>query len=127
SWRSRPVVLEFGGSEGMLCVLCNGEPVGIAKDARTPAAFDISSFVSSTAANELVAVVVRWSDASFVEDQDQWWQAGLPRSVRLVSPTIRDVEWRADASGSLRVLAEADGEARVLDPAGKIVSRTRLG
>ena len=33
-WRSRPVVLELGASEGMLCVLVNGEPVGIAKDAR---------------------------------------------------------------------------------------------
>ena len=31
--------------------------------------------------NELVAVVVRWSDASFVQDHDQWWQAGISRSV----------------------------------------------
>ena len=31
-WRSRPVVLHFGGAEGALYVLVNGEPVGIAKD-----------------------------------------------------------------------------------------------
>ena len=126
-WRTRPIVLEFGASEGMLCVLVNGEPVGIAKDARTPAAFDISPLVSHSDENEVVATVVRWSDASFVEDQDQWWQAGLPRSVRLVSPAIRDVEWRGDASGALQVLADGDGEARVLDASGRVVSRTRLG
>jgi len=126
-WRARPVVLEFAGSEGMLCVLCNGEPVGIAKDARTPAAFDISPLVDHSGTNDLVAVVVRWSDASFVEDQDQWWQAGLPRSIRLVSPTIRDVEWQADGSGALRVSADTEGEARVRDASGRVVSRTALG
>ena len=31
-WRSRPVVLHFGGTEGALYLLVNGEPVGIAKD-----------------------------------------------------------------------------------------------
>ena len=41
-WRSRPVVLHFGGAEGVLYVLVNGEPVGIAKDSRTPAEFDVS-------------------------------------------------------------------------------------
>ena len=76
-WRSRPVVLHFGGAEGVLYVLVNGEPVGIAKDARTPAEFDVSELVRHDGPNELVAVVVRWSDASFVEDQDQWWHAGL--------------------------------------------------
>jgi beta-galactosidase len=126
-WRSRPVVLEFGGSEGMLCVLVNGEPVGIAKDARTPAAFDISDLVDHGGPNELTAVVLRWSDASFVEDQDQWWHAGLPRRIELVSPSVRDVEWRADMSGEFTVFADADGEARVLDPNGKVVARTALG
>ena len=126
-WRSRPVVLEFGGSEGMLCVLVNGEPVGIAKDARTPAAFDVSDLVDHAGPNELTAVVLRWSDASFVEDQDQWWHAGLPRSVELVSPSVRDVDWRADMTGEFTVLADAEGEARLLDSTGKVVARTALG
>lgn len=120
-WRSRPVVLELGGFEGMLCVLVNGEPVGIGKDARTPASFDIGDVVSHTAPNELVAVVLRWSDASFVEDQDQWWQSGLPRPIRLVSPSVRDVEWRAGATGAFTVTAE--GEARLVGKGGRVVAR----
>jgi beta-galactosidase len=120
-WRSRPVVLQFGGTEGVLYVLVNGAPVGIAKDSRTPAEFDISSLARHDGPNELVAVVVRWSDASFVEDQDQWWHAGLARSIRLVSPSIRDVEVRAELDGRLTVLAHS-GDVRVLDPRGKVVT-----
>jgi beta-galactosidase len=127
-WRSRPVVLHFGGSEGVLYVLVNGHPVGIAKDARTPAEFDVTELVDHGGDNELVAVVVRWSDASFVEDQDQWWQAGLPRSVQLLSPTIRDVFWRADATGAFGVVADvAEGEARLVDTRGQTVAGARLG
>jgi beta-galactosidase len=124
-WRSRPVVLHFAGAEGVLYVLVNGEPVGIAKDARTPAEFDISDLVRHDGANELVAVVLRWSDASFVEDQDQWWHAGLPRSIRLVSPSIRDVEVHADMHGGFSVGAE-HGDARLLDPQGRVVAQGAL-
>jgi beta-galactosidase len=121
-WRSRPVVLHFGGSEGVLYVLVNGSAVGIAKDARTPAEFDISELVRHDGPNELIAVVVRWSDASFVEDQDQWWQAGLPRSIRLVSPSVRDLEVRARIDGQVTVLGE-EGEVRLLDARGRTVAK----
>jgi beta-galactosidase len=124
-WRSRPVVLHFGGSEGVLYVLVNGAPVGIAKDARTPAEFDVSDLVRHDGPNELVAVVVRWSDASFVEDQDQWWQAGVSRSIRLVSPSVRDVEVRAGISGQFTVLG-AEGEVRLLDADGRAVATGEL-
>ena len=90
-WRGRRVVLGFGGVEGVLHVLVNGEPVGISKDARTPAEFDVTDVVRHRGPNELVAVVVRWSDASFIEDQDQWWHAGISREVYLRSDRIEDV------------------------------------
>ena len=69
-WRGRRVVLHFGGCEGALFVYVNGQPVGISKDARTPAEFDVSALVTPGGTDELVAVVTRWSDASFIEDQD---------------------------------------------------------
>ena len=121
-WRSRPVILQFGAAEGALYVLVNGDPVGIAKDARTPAEFDISELVRHDGANELVAVVLRWSDASFVEDQDQWWQAGLSRSIQLVSPTVRDVEVRAGADGRFSARSE-EGDVRLLDARGRSVAK----
>ena len=84
-WGRRRVVLHFGGVEGVLHVLVNGRPVGLAKDARTPAEFDVTDLVDPAGSNQVLAAVVRWSDASFVEDQDQWWHAGISREVLLYS------------------------------------------
>src|SRR5450432_1213423 len=66
SWQGRRVILHFGGSEGALYVYLNGEFVGLSKDARTPAEFDISRHVKWGEPNELLAVVVQWSDASYI-------------------------------------------------------------
>jgi len=132
-WRRRPVVLSFGAVEGALFVLLNGEPVGISKDARTPADFDVSGLVRHGEENELVAVVVRWSDASFVEDQDHWWHAGISRDVRLLSSRLDDLFVRADLddeyrNGRLSVTADGVGEpgARLLDPRGRTLLETGL-
>ncbi len=128
AWRGRRLVLGFGGVEGVLHVLVNGEPVGIAKDGRTPAEFDVTSVVRSRGSNELVAVVVRWSDSSFVEDQDQWWHAGISRGVYLRSDRIEDVFALATLDddyrhGVLTVAAACDEplQARLLDARGRQV------
>jgi beta-galactosidase len=126
-WRRRRVVLGFGAAEGALFVLVNGEPVGVSKDARTPAEFDVSAVVRHDGENELVAVVVQWSDASFVEDQDQWWQAGLSRSVYLRSDgELTDLFVRADMHGVLDVQASG-GELLLLDARGRVVLRGPIG
>ncbi len=104
-WRGRRVVLHFGGCEGALYVYVNGQPVGLSKDARTPAEFDVTELVRHGEANELIAVVAQWSDASFVEDQDHWWQAGLQREVYLYTtgvPHIQDVFVHGDLADDLR-------------------------
>jgi beta-galactosidase len=129
SWAGRRIVLRFGGTEGVLHVLLNGEPVGIAKDSRTPAEFDVTDLVRRGGRNELVAVVVRWSDASFVEDQDQWWHAGISRSVVVsAGGAIRDVFARAEADGRLTVDVDCSGEveATLLDPRGQVVLAERF-
>jgi len=113
-WQGRRIVLHFGGCEGALYVYINGQPVGLSKDARTPAEFDVTKLVRFGQANELIAVVIQWSDASFIEDQDHWWQAGLQREVYLyatVIPHIQDVFARGDLesdwrSGVLRVTVQ---------------------
>ena len=126
-WRQRRVVLGFGGAEGALHVLLNGEPVGISKDARTPAEFDITALVRHGGENELVAVLVKWSDASFVEDQDQWWHAGLPREVYLrADGGLTDFFVHAGMDGLLRVEAPR-GQVVLFDARGKTVAHGRVG
>ena len=93
-WQGRRIILHCEGCEGALYVFLNGQSIGLSKDSRTPAEFDISDFISSDDDNELVLVVIRWSDASFLEDQDHWWQAGLQRDVFIYStlvPNIYDI------------------------------------
>jgi len=82
SWAGRRVTVRFGGAESVLLVYLNGQFVGLSKDSRLPAEFDLSPFLRPKR-NELAAVVVQWSDASYLEDQDHWWMAGLHRGVAL--------------------------------------------
>ena len=81
-WDGRRSVLHVGGAESVLAVWINGRFVGMSKDSRLPSEFDVSPFV--TTGNNLLAIaVIQWSDASYIEDQDQWWLGGLFRSVHL--------------------------------------------
>lgn len=84
SWEKRRTVIHFGGVESVFQVYCNGEFVGIGKDSRTEVEFDLTTHLHS-GENTLAVVVVRWSDGSFLEDQDHWWHAGIYRDVLLYS------------------------------------------
>jgi beta-galactosidase len=83
SWRGRRLVVHFGGAESVLYIYVNGRAVGMGKDSRLPSEFDLTSFVEFGRSNVIVAIVVKWSDASFIEDQDQWWLGGLHREIYL--------------------------------------------
>lgn len=85
NWENRRVVLHFGGAESVLCVWINGEAVGAGKDTRLPCEFDITPYLKKGAENVLAAACIKWSDATFVEDQDQWWLGGIYRDVYLTA------------------------------------------
>ena len=82
-WSGRRIVLHVGGAESVLHVFCNGVAVGMSKDSRLPAEFDLTSHVKRRGENSLVLVVVRWSDATWIEDQDHWFHGGIHREVYL--------------------------------------------
>ena len=117
-WQNRRVVIHFGGVESCFFVYLNGSQVGFAKDSRTPSEFDLTPFVK-TGSNTLAVKVIRWSDASFIEDQDHWWMAGIHRSVYLYtteSVHIADVFARGGADGKLRLELRASfGDAQPVD------------
>ena len=144
-WRGLRVVLHFGGADNTLVVYLNGKFVGLSKDSRSPAEFDVTSHVRSDGAdNDLVAVVIKWSGTSWIEDQDHWWLSGLHREVFVCATRpiyLADVQVRAGLAddyrtGTLEVfvpisfpgLAEpcCRVEAQLYDPAGKAVLRRAL-
>ncbi len=95
-WEGRRVVLRIGSAESFLAVYANGAEVGYSKDSRLPAEFDLTPFLRE-GENLLALKVVRYSDSSYVEDQDQWWFGGLHRSVVLYATAgawIADVDAR---------------------------------
>ncbi|RYX80801.1 DUF4981 domain-containing protein [bacterium] len=108
-WNGRRTVLHFGGAESVLAVWVNGVAVGLAKDTRLPSEFDISPFVREGETNTLACVCIKWSDSSFVEDQDQWWLGGIYRDVSLISTEsafIQDVFAVGGQDGKLKVTAK---------------------
>ncbi len=81
-WAGRRVVLSVGAAESVLIASLNDEEIGLSKDSHLAAEFDVTDHLRP-GTNDLRLVVVKWSDATFIEDQDQWWHGGITRSVTL--------------------------------------------
>ncbi len=80
--------LTFDGVDSAFYVWLNGQMLGFSKDSRLPAEFDITEFVQP-GENLLALRVFRWSDGSYVEDQDFWRLSGIFRDVTIWStPTL---------------------------------------
>ncbi|SDS49232.1 glycoside hydrolase family 2 TIM barrel-domain containing protein [Actinoplanes derwentensis] len=106
AWAGRRVVLHVGAAESVLFARVNGVDVGLGKDSHLASEFDITAAVRPGEVNTIRLTVVKWSDASAIEDQDQWWHAGLTRSVFLYSTASTYL-------GDLRVVAAANGSLQV--------------
>ncbi|KAH0483532.1 MAG: uncharacterized protein KVP18_002585 [Porospora cf. gigantea A] len=75
-------LLVFEGAGPWLAVWLNQAFVGVATDYSLPTAFSVSGTLVS-GRNWLVVVIPRFSCTSYIEDQDQWWTAGIIRPVFL--------------------------------------------
>jgi len=84
NWQNRQTFIHFEGVDSAFYLWVNGKKVGYSQGSRTPAEWDISSFLKS-GINELSVQVIRWSDASYLEDQDAWRLSGIYRNVFLFS------------------------------------------
>ncbi|NDD07574.1 MAG: glycoside hydrolase family 2, partial [Actinobacteria bacterium] len=82
SWKNKRVVLSIGGFESLAILTINGKEVGVAKDSRLASEFDITDFITN-GSNKVQIRVIKWSDSTFIEDQDQWWHGGITRSIKL--------------------------------------------
>jgi len=104
AWDGMRIILRFEAADSMLVLHVNGRFVGVSKDSRLPADFAINGFLRP-GENEIIAVVPQWSDATYVEDQDQWWLPGLPRSVTLYATPrtfLADVFFRSELDAAFR-------------------------
>jgi beta-galactosidase len=94
--------LQFDGVSSAFCVWVNGVYAGYSQDSMTLAEFDISEFVDN-GENCVSVEVYKWSDGSYLEDQDMWRFSGIFRDVRIVARNeayVKDYVVRAEPDGS---------------------------
>lgn len=83
-WRERQVFIHFAGVESAFFLWVNGQRIGYSQGSRTPAEFNITPHLWGKR-NTLAVEVYRWSDGSYLEDQDFWHLSGIFRDVFLFS------------------------------------------
>jgi len=83
-WKDRQVFLHFDGVKSAFYVWINGNEVGYSQGSATPAEFNITSYLKE-GSNSISVKVFRWSDGSYLEDQDAWRLSGIYRDVYLFS------------------------------------------
>ena len=84
SWDGRRVFIHFEGGTNAMYIWVNGEKVGYTQNAKSPAEFDITKYIRK-GKNTLACEVHKFSDGSYLEDQDMWRLGGINRSVYLYS------------------------------------------
>lgn len=95
---NREVFLHFGAAKSALEVYVNGEFVGYSQGSMAPHEFDITK-VLKKGENVITAKLYRFSDGSYLEDQDMWWLCGIYRDVYLFAEPkvcLRDFYFKTD-------------------------------
>jgi beta-galactosidase len=96
-WQNQNVTLHFGGVSSAFKVWVNGKFLGYGEDSCLPSEFNVTPYLQ--AGENVVSVqVMRWSDGSYLEDQDHWRLSGIYREVLLLAePKMRlaDFHWQA--------------------------------
>jgi len=82
-WKNKEIFINFDGVDSAFYLWINGKKVGYSQDSRTPAEFNITNYLRD-GQNKLAAQVYRYSDGSYLEDQDMWRLSGIFRDVYLV-------------------------------------------
>lgn len=119
----------FDGVNSAFYLWCNGHWIGYSQDSRLPAEFDLSQALQP-GQNRLAVMVLRWSDGSYLEDQDMWRMSGIFRDVTLLHKPhtqLADVQIETALSpeyirGDLRVTVKINAGTRPLIPCRLSVS-----
>jgi beta-galactosidase len=104
TWKEGRIFIHFAGVSSAFYLWINGQKVGYSQDSMTPAEFDITPFVKP-GKNIVAAEVYRWSDGSYLEDQDMWRLSGIYRDVFVFNTPnvhIRDFQVQGDPDAQYR-------------------------
>lgn len=140
-WNGKEIILHFNGVYSGIYVWVNGHKVGYSEGANNDAEFNITKYVK-TGTNTIAAEVYRFTDASYIEDQDMFRLSGIHRDVYVYAIPkvhVRDYFLKSEFNGndfsaatfktalSVRNYGNntekaAIAEVSLLDPSGKVVA-----
>lgn len=136
-WDGMDVFIDFEGVESAFYCWINGELAGYSEDSRLPAHFNISKLLKK-GKNKIAVKIFRYSDGSYMEDQDYWKYSGIERNVYLYArpkSRVKDFRMTAGLENGYRdgifqsdVILHAPKtgqrvEMKLLDTEGKLVYR----
>lgn len=139
TWINRKTFIHFEAGLAAMYIWVNGEKVGYSEGTKNPVEFDITPFVRK-GKNKIAIEGYRWSDGSYLEDQDFWRLSGFERGIYLYSTDeVRITDFFAQPqldknyrNGELNVEVKLDNfsgkdrrtflEMELLDPSGKTVT-----
>lgn len=140
-WNDKEVFLHFDGVYSGMYVWINGQKVGYSEGSNNDAEFNVSKYLNK-GENTIAVEVYRWTDGSYIEDQDMFRLSGIHRDVYLYATPklhVRDFHLNAEFAGDdytssiftvdafIRNYGDksVDGykmEISLLDPSGKAVA-----
>ena len=97
--------LRFEGVMSAFYVWINGQQVGYSQGSMEPSEFNVTPYLKP-GENQIAIEVYKYSDGSYLEDQDFWRFGGIHRDVLLYhTPDVRlrDVTVRASMDGMLQI------------------------
>ena len=105
NWLGGQTFLRFEGVMSAFYVWVNGQLVGYSQGSMEPSEFNVTPYIKK-GGNQIAVEVYKYSDGSYLEDQDFWRFGGIHRDVLLYhTPDVRlrDVAVRASMDGVLQV------------------------
>lgn len=123
SWKGEQIYIHFGSVTSNIYLWVNGQYVGYSEDSKLGAEFDLTKFLVPGAENKIAFQVFRWSDGSWLEDQDFWRLSGVARGVYMYARNSTRL-------GDIRVVTDLDENyknatlkltADVVNPSGSSV------
>ena len=138
SWSGKDIFLSIGSATSNVYVWINGRFVGYSEDSKLAAEFDVTKFVKP-GENLIALQMFRWSDGTYLEDQDFWRFSGIARGVTLtardkahlkdvrITPTLdadyRDAQLHVEVETTPRVKSVG---LTLLDAAGEAVAEQQI-
>lgn len=138
-WAGRDIIAHFGSVTSNMYLWVNGKFVGYSEDSKLEPEFDLTKYIKPGQPNTIAFQVFRWSDGTYLEDQDFWRLSGVARDSYLYTrpreAQLTDIRVIPDLVNNysdgilavkLTIKGQADVRLSLTDPEGAEVAASTV-